>query len=278
MLAKRAATMRTGLRLIGRVTLKRLVAKRLAECAPSMHKRGQRLSHAGGGMKLLTCTVVMTCALLTACGPSEQKRAELAEKRRIECLDTFCEGDVEPPRDKVREVALKLNGQWYVGPKAYFARGSGAVLYWPGKEPGYGPPGDFPPGVKGRDFYDVAIEVFLSRPRTPNINSTYQELLAEQARGRVLDKRRVRDGLEAWRTQFGNVEETWFIATDLRLPTGEPPVIACRGNDPAQHRCTSGFLWTPEVAASVRFRATHGPDWPDIYLEIHRVLQQLRRI
>jgi hypothetical protein len=230
-------------------------------------------------MKLLARTVaVATCLTLMACSPSEQKRAELAEKRRIECLDTFCEGDVEPLRDKVREVALKINGQWYVGPRAYFSGGAGAVFYWPSKTPEIGRPDGQPYPEKGKPFYDVAIEVFLSRPRTPDINSTYQELLTEQARGRVLEKRQVRDGLEAWKTRFGNVEETWFIATGLRLPTGEPPVVACRGNDPAQHTCTGGFLWTPEVAANVRFRATHGPDWPDIYLEIHRVLQQLRRI
>src|SRR5687767_12961059 len=66
--------------------------------------------------------LVLPAALLlglTACGPSEKQRAEQAEKTRLECLDKFCPGDVEPKRDTATEVAFKLNGQWYIGPKVY---------------------------------------------------------------------------------------------------------------------------------------------------------------
>lgn len=222
---------------------------------------------------------------LSACGPSEKTQAELAEQQRIDCLDKFCKGDVEPKRDPASEVAFKLNGRWYIGPKEYGSPNFGAISFlWPSKAAS----GDAAAISKAKEvvktdvdtianFYDVAIEIFLSSPKTPGINSTYQLLLAEEAQGRVVEKRKLRNGLEAWETKSGTLQETWFIATDLRLPTGEPPVIACRGDDPTKYRCTGGFLWTPEVAAGLRFSAVHGPDWPEIYLEINRVLQQLRR-
>lgn len=60
--------------------------------------------------------IVCVLSGLVGCGPSEQRRAELAELKRIECLDKFCPGDIEPPHDMATEVALKLNGQWFIGP------------------------------------------------------------------------------------------------------------------------------------------------------------------
>lgn len=228
-------------------------------------------------MRWMNWVLLWSLVTLAACGPPDQRKAEVTEKRRIECLDKFCEGDVEPKLDRATEVALKLNGQWYVGPKEYFSNMSGAVFYWPSKTPEIGRPDGQPYPEKGKPFYDVAIEVFLSSPKTPGINSTYQLLLAEEASGHVVEKRKLRDGLEAWKTKSGTMQETWFIATDLLLPTGEPATVACRGDDPTKYRCTGGFLWTPDIAAGLRFRATHGPDWPEIYVEINRVLKQLRR-
>lgn len=59
--------------------------------------------------------------LLAACEPSKEKQAQLAEEKRVECLDKFCEGDVVPRRDFAKDGLLKLNGQWYLGPKEYLA-------------------------------------------------------------------------------------------------------------------------------------------------------------
>ena len=43
--------------------------------------------------------LLCTCAFLTACGPSEEKKAQFAEKKRVDCLDKFCEGDAVPKHD-----------------------------------------------------------------------------------------------------------------------------------------------------------------------------------
>src|SRR5690606_13042928 len=86
-------------------------------------QRGARLSTSVGYLFLgLAC--------LQGCGPSEQRQAEIAEKRRIACLDTLCPGDVEPEHDRRKEVALKLNGQWYVGPREYFSSIGRAGFEW----------------------------------------------------------------------------------------------------------------------------------------------------
>lgn len=57
--------------------------------------------------------------LLVACGPTEQQKAQLAEQRRIECLDKLCEGYGPPKHDLLKEVSFKLNGQWFIGPREY---------------------------------------------------------------------------------------------------------------------------------------------------------------
>ncbi|MGE0098239.1 MAG: hypothetical protein AB7S86_07800 [Hydrogenophaga sp.] len=234
-------------------------------------------------MKLLAATLVgVSCSLLTACGPSEQKRAELAEKRRIECLDTFCEGDVEPLRDKVREVALKINGQWYVGPTEYFARRSGAVFYWPGRQPAYSP-GDFPPGVKGRDFYDVAIEVFLRSNNIPPEPRGYKLIELAEANGWIADRRQIKPGLEAIRMKHVQGPDgyyidhlTYYVATDLKGSDGLPPVAGCN-HDQKSYGGGTGFMWQPGIWAGVRMNQRHCVDWPEIYSEVTRVLQLLRR-
>ena len=222
-------------------------------------------------ISLWLCTV-----LLIACGPNTKERAALSEKSRIECLDKFCIGDVDPRNDYTDEL-LKFNGRWYVGPKTYFSSGrNGAAFYWPSKTPAFAG-GDYP--EKGQDFYDIAIEIHLgTKPTTPIARNTYQLLLQEEQQGRVTEKRNLRAGLDAWRTQGGASQETWFIATDLKDPSGDPPVISCRKTNTNHSRCTGGFTWQPEIAATMRFRADHSSDWPEIYNEISRVLNLLKKV
>jgi hypothetical protein len=222
----------------------------------------------------LACLIALM--FLSGCGPSEQKKLELAEKNRVECLDKLCPGDVEPPHDFGSEQALKLNGGWYIGPQVYFSSADNVGgFYWPSRHPLF-KGGDY--SQASQKFYDKAIEIFISRPKFGGATSNFQQLMIEGKQGHVLEKRVLREGLEVWKTKSGAFEETWFVATQLQLPTGEPPVITCRGDDPANSRCSGGFLWNLELAVGLRFRATHGPDWPEVYLEINRVLQQLRKV
>ena len=229
---------------------------------------------------------------LVACGPSAKQRAEDAEKTRIECSDKICQGDVEPKRNVTREVVLKLNGQWYIGPKKYFASGHGAAFYWPGKTAAYAP-GDFPPGVKGRDFYDVAIEIFLTgRQRWPQPSAAtpwdgsgwegrFDEL---QKQGWHIERQRIQPDLE--RVRFFDVQgkqyrHEYFLATQQRKIRGNgAPGVACDQPDPrpnALPRCTGGMFWQEDVYADFRFHAKHAGDWPAIHQEIVRVINLARK-
>ncbi len=106
-------------------------------------------------------------AAFSGCGPSEGQKVEQAEKTRIECLDKICHGDVAPKIDSTKDALLKLNGHWYVGPKEYFASGSGAAFYWPSKTPFTGKPDGQPWPEQRKPFYDVAIEIFLRSDNIP---------------------------------------------------------------------------------------------------------------
>ncbi|RYE43829.1 MAG: hypothetical protein EOP24_26660 [Hyphomicrobiales bacterium] len=119
----------------------------------------------GIGMQLLACLALCT-TFLTACGPSEQRKAEMAEKKRIECVDKICEGDVAPKRATTEDV-IKLNGAWYIGPQKYFSSGSnGGGFYWPSRHPMFAG-GEYPEAQ--HDFYHKAIEIFLTgRQRWPD--------------------------------------------------------------------------------------------------------------
>lgn len=116
-------------------------------------------------MKLFRWMLLGSLVALAACGPSEQKKADMAEKKRIECLDKFCKGDVEPKRDLLAEVALKFHGQWYLAPSYYFSTGmNGAAFYWPSKKNR-----DDMPQEERVEPYANTIEIFLTgRQRWPN--------------------------------------------------------------------------------------------------------------
>lgn len=222
--------------------------------------------------------------LLAGCGPTEQKKLELAEKKRVECLDKICPGDVEPTHDRLTEVAVKINGHWYIGPRNYFNNWGRAGFEWWDHKPvpaGMKRPPEMQRLAEEGKGYDFSIEIFLSRrANSSDPESDYQKLRRYEQLGelRVIEKRQVESGLDAWKTNSAIGEETWFIASNLKLPNEDPPAIACRGNIPEESTCTGGFLWRPDVWVGLRFRAIHGPDWPEIYLEINRVLQQLRQV
>lgn len=221
---------------------------------------------------------------ISGCDPFKENRAIQAEQTRIACLDKFCEGDVEPKRDMATEVAIKLNGQWYVGPKEYFSGydARAGFEWWEHKPISAAmkrPPEMQALAVDGKG-YDFSIEIFLTtKPATYVGKSMYQALLDEERQGNLIEKRNLKPGLDAWRIKSLGSEATWFVATHLKDPSGDPPTISCRGVGTDNSRCSGGFIWIkPDVGASLRFRATHGPDWPEIYLETARVLALIKKV
>jgi len=223
--------------------------------------------------------------LLTACGPSEQQKAQLAEKKRLECLDKICDGDVVP-QVGAHEFVMKLNGQFFFAPREYGGYGGSLIFFWPSKMPANRNEAreeapEFVPSAAGQtsNFYDVAIEIFL---RSNNIASPdgkpYDLLVQADHEDRVIKKETLRPGLERWQTQdTSNLGPGyWYLATDYPDERGRPPVIWCRASNPKLDRCTTAFFIRPGIAADIRFRAQHSADWPEIYQEITRVLQLLR--
>lgn len=239
-------------------------------------------------MTVLRCVGLMAMSLLvTACEPTEQQKAKFAKEKRIECLDKICPGDVAPTHDQLREFALKLNGQWFVAPRAYGGYGGSFAFFWPSKTPARMAGADkmapeFIPSSAGvlSNFYDVAIEIFLRHHdgvmHGPN---RYDRLKQAEAEGRLVSKETPRPGLEVWRIREtdGRRPGMWYVAVDLREDDGRPPVLWCSENDPKLAFCTTAFLWKPGIAADMRFHSKHGSSWPEIYQEAVRVLELLRK-
>ncbi|MBT0571385.1 hypothetical protein KIK84_13705 [Curvibacter sp. CHRR-16] len=235
----------------------------------------------------------LVCLSMSACGPSEKQKAANAERERIECLNTICQGDVQPERDYTKDELLKLNGQWFIGPQEYFTSGkNGGGFYWPSKTPSYRG-GDYP--EMGEDFYQKAIEIFLrGRARwpdpqavTPWINKGWEGRFEElQKKGYRIERQHLRPDLERVRffdTQGKSYRSEFFIATNEKKPLGmHVPGIGCdapTGNPviDVDAGCTGGFFWQPEIYVDFRLHAKHASDWPEIYQEIIRVLSLLKK-
>jgi hypothetical protein len=214
--------------------------------------------------------------LFTACDASDREKANVDEEKRIQCLDRMCEGDI-PPAHAAGETVIKLNGQWYAAPTQYQIGQAGFAFYWPSKTPVRGRADSQPLAESGKNYYDVAVEIFLrSHPSSPPSSGMYKLLIELQRQGRVVQHTQVRKGLDAWQVNDKGVSELWYVATDMKDPAGQPAALACRPY-PNPDRCTMGFVWQPGVSADVRFDARHALDWPDIYQEVNRVLRDLRR-
>jgi hypothetical protein len=217
---------------------------------------------------------LMLALLVTGCDRENAQRRQ--EQRANDCLYKFCPGDVVPERDMATEVAIKLNGQWYLGPKEHFSTGrNGGGFYWPSRHPMF-KGGNYP--EEGQDHSAKAIETFLRHHDGVMHGPTQFAFLKQaEAEGRLISKITLRPGLEVWRIREDGPSYVWYIATEHVDKDPNGAVLACRDNDPKYDRCTTGFIWKPGIAADMRFRATHAPDWPDIYQETIRILNLLRK-
>lgn len=244
-------------------------------------------------MRYMNLLPLFLAISLAACGPNESQKREIAEKKRIECLDKFCDGDVEPTRNMATEVAYKLYGQWYLVPKQYAKGMSGLAFYWPSKTPVTGLPVGQEFSEKGRDYYDVAIEIFLTgRQRWPDPNvvrpwdgESWELRLEElQRQGLRIQREKLRPDLERIRffdTKGQQYRHEYYLAAQQRKIRGNGiPGIACDLPDSrpkALPRCNGGFFWQEDVYADFRFHAQHAADWPAIHQEIVRVLNLAKK-
>jgi hypothetical protein len=240
---------------------------------------------------------------LVGCDPFEQRRAENEERKQIECLDKFCLGDVEPSHDMLEEEAFKLNGNWYIGPKKYGNPNFGPIaFYWPSGTPSgsdfsASKPGELKFNGAGAvdNFYDVAVEVILKgRHKYPISSVAAVEKPWERTSWEGRWKEMASSGMGMTRTEltpeldvvrFKQADGTpyrmsYFIAKGQKVVLGDyAPVAVCEVPSHPMNRCTGDFfVFDGTVHADFRFNAKHAQDWPAIYQEINRVLQQLRRI
>lgn len=230
----------------------------------------------------LALGVLALASLVTGCDREAQQRRQ--EQQARECLDKFCPGDVVPERNMATEVAIKLNGQWYLGPKEHFSGGAGYIgfFWWEHKpiSPWMVRPAELQAALADGRGYDYSIETFLRHHDGVTHGPTQFAFLKQaEAEGRLISKTTPRPGLEVWRIREddGLGPYVWYIATEHVDKDPNGAVLACRGNNPKFDRCTTGFVWKPGIAADMRLRATHAPDWPDIYQETIRILNLLRK-
>lgn len=230
-----------------------------------------------------SCIWLTILIALAGCEPTAEQKAHFAERRRLECLQQYCPGDVLPTYNTMTHEAIKLNGQWFIGPKEYFSSGTnGGAFYWPSKTPVSPKVQDFPEKAAATSGHanDVTIEIFLRSHngfvRSP---SFYKALQIAETHGQVITKTVLRPGLVLWRVKEDDgYVATWFTADELRDSNGEPPILFCRREDePKSGVCTTGFIWVPGIAADLRFRAKHAQDWPEVYQEVIRVLNLLKK-
>lgn len=235
--------------------------------------------------------VAITACLMgmTACGPNEQKRAELAELKRIECLDKFCAGDIEPKRDYAKDELLKFNGQWYIGPKEYFSSGiNGAKFNWWAQQPS--PLSRLSPEIQAVAAQHNVVIFLRGKHHWPDPNATSpwsrtweQTIEIKRAEGKYIEQKALRPGLDEYgqfRSKGGNLETIYYAATKQKRIRGDgPPIAFCMNEPPGPYSiCTAAEFWQPDIYADFQFSAKDAKDWPAIHQEIVRVLNLLQKV
>lgn len=217
--------------------------------------------------------------LLNACKPSPEQQAKIAEEKRKQCLDRICAGDVEPKVDKQNFSLFKRNGHWFAIPVEYCTGTSAFAFYWPSKTPACTRKQDFPEKkmvTSGNTSTD--IEFFIE---SKSHQAEMYELISNGYReGKILKQEEIRPELELIQIKGDpGIEpvETYYVAKHLKTPAGIAPTVHCRTRLET-NRCTSGFAWKPGYRIYVRFNQKHGKDWPEIYSEIIRVLEQVKEL
>jgi hypothetical protein len=186
------------------------------------------------------------------------------------------------------EFVFKLNGQWFVGPRVYGGYGGAFAFLWPSRTPANSPTSsttapEFVPSSAGisSNFYEVGIEIFLRSNRGVRKGGPngYDRLLRAQAEGRLISREQRSPELEVWRTQEKERlgPALWYVATKHVATDPSGAVLSCDANESKFDRCVTAFIRQPGIVADMRFRAKHSADWPAIYEETIRVLQQIKR-
>ena len=218
--------------------------------------------------------------------PSEKDRAMFAEEEQRRCLDNFCQGDVVPKSSK-DEILLKINNQWFIGPREYF-NGFGAAhfIWWDHKPLGQkiSYPSEIQKLAEDGKSDIFQIKIFFRSYAIPPEPRGFNLIKFAENNHFIASRKILKQGLEGITMKhvmlsngyyFDHV--TYYVATNLVDLNGFPPVATCshaHSNDSGG----TGFLWKPGIWVGVRMNQKHCADWPEIYQEIQRVLQLLKKV
>jgi hypothetical protein len=197
---------------------------------------------------------------------------------------------VRPKYDTNSEVATKLNGQWFVGPKEYGVISGSLGFFWPSKTPANKEHAEreapeFVPSGQGRssNFYDVGIEIFLRSNDFPAAPIGYQLIELAQKNDWIASRALLRPGLEQIKMKhvmgprgYFIDHVTYYVALGKTGSDGLPPVATCNHDGPSNAGGT-GFMWRPGIWVGTRWNQKHCADLPEIYQEVVRVLSLLKQ-
>ena len=227
----------------------------------------------------LAAIVFLIGAVWWVITPSEKDRAMFTEDEKRRCLDNFCQGDVMP---KSYESVQKINHQWFIGPREYF-NGFGAAhfIWWDHKPLGQkiSYPSEIQKLAEDGKSDIFQIKIFFRSYAIPPEPRGYARFEKFEKEGRVLERKTLRKGLDSLRIKGddGNLSTyTTYVATELKGFDGLPPVVAC--GPPPINDASTGFFWHYGVYVDIRMHTQHCADWPEIYQEIQRVIQLLKKV
>jgi hypothetical protein len=228
--------------------------------------------------------VSLNCFLLAACGPADADRHEVNQKNGLECLDKPCDGEVLPTFNPSKEAALKINGQWFVGPKKYYANGIPVASFewWDHKVLDRNRPRPAEAqslALQGKG-YDFSVEIFFVPSNGFTQISDRNLVDLAEKNGWIESRRNIKRGLEAIKMKhvigpdgyyIDHVE--YYVATEIVGVDGRPPVTRC-----TEGAAGTGFDWKYGISIGSRMSSKLCEDAPEIYSEIIKIVEQLKKV
>lgn len=237
-------------------------------------------------MKPSPSLLLAAATLLASCDGAEQQGKRQVQQAQVNCADRPCPGDVAPRIDAGRDVALKLNGRWFVGPRAHFSSANNAAYFeWWSHRPvpaGAARPPEMQALATAGKGNEFSIDIHLRSQNVPPDPRGYRLIELAQDKQWIASHKEVRPGLDVIQMKHvvgptGKYMDhvTYYVATTLRGGDGLPPVAVCNHDHP-ENGGGGGFMWRPGIWAGIRMNQRHCADWPEVYAEVVRVLQLLK--
>lgn len=186
---------------------------------------------------------------------------------------------------------LWLEDRLYAVPRKYLLSKS-VGFRWPSREPVATQPSSDSNRKSAQSGHlaaqvidQVEIYSFEPYPTLPASEDPRGVNVVQEAErtGNIIERPLVRSGLERLRIRRTHTaasavptayEVIYYVPTEVKGPTGELPALQCtEGRE--QSRVGSLFQWKNNLWLVLEMRAKYCSDWPDIFVEAMRVLDEL---